>query len=314
VVSLVSLRASFAVRPNRALLRELGLVTAVLGALALWQRVVRAAADSLVPSLDSLSIPAAFVAGGVATGGLFVVGVALLVRAYATRRGVAAGFALPPGEGLRPLALAVLAPAALVCVTALVGAVTGVPYGSLTRTYYGPSPSLVPTLATVGLHVAVLVPCLTLVCQGVVQGSLGRVFDGPRAVVATTLVAGFALTSGVGGLTAVPDAGKLVGAVAFLALLAVGLAASERVDDRRLRRLAFLPALAFVAVTVAAGLGGVGSLAGGLFALTHLVVLGVAAHAYDRTETLLVPAAAYLCLSLSNAAVVVAEGGAAPPF
>jgi hypothetical protein len=42
----------------------LGLVTAVLGALALWQRVVRAAADSLVPSLDPLSILAAFAAVG----------------------------------------------------------------------------------------------------------------------------------------------------------------------------------------------------------------------------------------------------------
>lgn len=60
----MSLRAPFAVRPTRALLRELGLVTAVLGALALWQRVVRAAADSLVPSLDPLSILAAFAAVG----------------------------------------------------------------------------------------------------------------------------------------------------------------------------------------------------------------------------------------------------------
>lgn len=310
----MSLRTPFAVRPNRALLRESVLVTAVLGALALWRRVVHLVADSLVPILDPLSTVAAFVAGGVAAGGLFVAGVALLVRAYAARRGVDAGFALPTREDLRPLALTAAVPVALVCVTALVGTATGVPYGSLTRTHYGPSPSLVPLLATVGVHVAVLVPGLALVCQGVVQGSLRRVFDGPRAVVATTLVAGFALTGGAGGLTAVPEAGKLAGAVVFVALLALTVHASERIAREDLRPLASVPVALFVALAVGSGLTEIDSLAGGLFALTHLAVLGVAAYGYDRSDSLLVPAFAYLCLSLSNAAVVVAEGGSAPPF
>ena len=129
-----------------------------------------------------------------------------------------------------------------------------------------------------------------------------------------SLVAGVALTSGVGELTAVPETRKLAGAVVFLALLAVGLAASDRVADRRLRRLTYLPALAFVAVVLASSLAEISTPAGGLFALTHLAVLGVAAAAYDRSGSLFVPTVAYLCLSLSNAAVVVFEGGAAPPF
>ncbi|MUV58874.1 hypothetical protein [Halogeometricum sp. CBA1124] len=310
----MSLRTPFAVRPNRALLRESVLVTAVLGALALWRRVVHLVADSLVPILDPLSTVAAFVAGGVAAGGRSSpasLSSSARTPPDAASRRVRAPL---PREDLRPLALNRRRPRRLRLRHRAGRDGHGRPVRSLTRTHYGPSPSLVPLLATVGVHVAVLVPGLALVCQGVVQGSLRRVFDGPRAVVATTLVAGFALTGGAGRLTAVPEAGKLAGVVVFVALLALTVLASERIAREDLRPLASVPVALFVALAVGSGLTEIDSLAGGLFAVTHLAVLGVAAYGYDRSDSLLVPAFAYLCLSLSNAAVVVAEGGSAPPF
>jgi hypothetical protein len=179
-------------------------------------------------------------------------------------------------------------------------------------TYYS-DPAAPATLALVGVGTAVAVPCLTATCQVLVQGSLTRAFDGRRAVLATTLVAAFATLSTAGGLTAVPKRGKLAGAAAFVLVLAVLRYAADAADGDRVRSLAAVTASLFATVLLFAGVAGVESLAGGLFALTHLGVLGVAAYAYERTGSLLVPALAYLSVSLSNAAVVlVVEAGGAP--
>lgn len=309
----MSLRTPPVLRPTRPLLRESGLVTAALVVLFCWRWVVETLARPLSSSVAAPAPAVEFALVGAATGGLFVAGVALLVVGYAAARGIDAGLSPPTRADLPLLGLAGAVPAALVGLTLLVGSLTGVPYGSLTMTYYGADPSLAPLVTVVGLGVAVAVPCLALVCQVLVQGSLERAPGGRSAVVPTTLAAGFVVT-GTGGLTAVPDRGKLLGAALFVALLGVAVAAGERVADDRLRALAYLPLAAFVALAVGSGLAEVGSLAGGLFALTHLAVLGVAAHASDRSDSLLVPAVAYLSLSLSTAVAVALSAGSTPPF
>jgi hypothetical protein len=178
-------------------------------------------------------------------------------------------------------------------------------------TYY-PNPASPATLALVGMGTAVAVPCLAATCQVLVQGSLARVFDGGRAVLATTLVAAFATLSTAGGLTAVPERGKLAGAAAFVLALAALRYAADAAGGR-VRSLATLTASLFAAALLLAGVAGVESLAAGLFALTHLAVLGVGAYTYDRTGSLVVPALAYLSVSLAKATVVlVVEAGGTP--
>jgi hypothetical protein len=89
--------------------------------------------------------------------------------------------------------------------------------------------------------------------------------------------------------------------------------AASRTDDRRLRALAALPAAAFVAVVLGATVVETDSLAAGLFGLTNLAVLALAAATYERTDSLAVPAVAYLSLSLSTTTIVlVFEAGLGP--
>lgn len=65
-----------------------------------------------------------------------------------------------------------------------------------------------------------------------------------------------------------------------------------------------VPAALFAALVVLSGVAAVGSVAGGLFALTHLAVLGLAAATYERTGSVAVPAVAYATLLLANRLVV----------
>lgn len=309
----MALHRSPGIRPNRAIAVELGVVASLLVVVSLWQRVVRVVTDSLSAVLGPNAMYGPLPVGGLAGGGLFVVGLAALAGTYASSRGIDVGFERPSGTDLSSIGLAGLGPPLLVGLTELVGSLTGVSYGSLASTYYGTDVPIRPVLAIVGLGLLVGVPSLVLICQVIVQGSVGRVLDGNGAVVLTTLATGFVMTSNTGGLALAPEPGKLVGAVLFVLVLGGGLFVTEHVDPGVIRSLAHLPALLFVALVVVTGVAGIGSVADGLFALTHLGVLGIAAYTYDRSRSLLVPALAYLSLSLASATVLVAvESGQHP--
>lgn len=299
---------------KRPLTTELAVVTAGLVVLFLWSRFVGLAAAwaavESVPTVGWIPVGVAF------AGGLFVLGVVAFAGAFAAVRGVDPGLSLPSRADLRFVGLAVVVPVVLVGVTELVGLRTGVPYSSLTMTYY-PDPAAPSALALVGVGTAVAVPCLAATCQVLVQGSLARAFDGgsesERVVLATTLVAAFATLSTTGGLTTVPERGKLAGAAAFVVALTALRYAADAADRPRVRSLATLTATLFAAALLLPGVAGVESLAAGLFAFAHLAVLGVAAYTYERTGSLFVPALAYLSVSLANAAVVlVVEAGGTP--
>lgn len=309
----MSLHSGFPVRPNRPVAVEFAVVAAVLAVVYLWERLVRLVADPLSAALGPAPAFGWLPVGGLATGGLFLAGLALFARTYASARAIDVGLARPTRAALPLVGLAAATPATLVGVTALAGALTGVPYSSLSMTYYGGGPTA-PVLAVVGLGLLVGVPALVITCQVLVQGSLDLAVEGDRAVVLTTLATGFAMTSH-SGLATAPDPGKLVGAVLFVLVFGAAVLATERIDRSRRRRLAWLPVALFVAFVVGSGVAELDSLAGGLFAVAHLGTLGVAAYTYERGDSLLLPALAYLSLSLATTAVVLGlEAGGAPPF
>lgn len=304
----MSLPTGPGVRSNHPITLEFGAITAVLAGVYLWERTLREVTDPLSTLLGTARGFDGLLVGGLVSGCLFLVGLALFAGTYTASRDVAVGLSLPSPSNRRLLGLAVGAPVVLVGVTALVGSATGVSYGSLTMTSYGADAPTLPVLSIVGLGLFVGVPSLVLICQVLVQGSFERAVGGDGAVVLTTLLTGFVMRSH-SGLATTPDPGKLAGAGLFVFLLGLGAYASEYGDRERPRRLAYLPVLLFVAVVVGSGIVGLGSLAEGLFALTHLAVLGIAAYTYERSGSLLVPALAYLDHSLATSAVVLLESG-----
>jgi hypothetical protein len=288
-----------AIRRARPLAVEFGIVTAVLIGLSLWQRLV----SGVLASVGSP--PGNVLVGGFVSGGLLLLGTLLFTGAYATSRGIDLGLTVPTIADLPAVALAVLVPSTLVALTKLVGVVTGVPYNALTKTAVAADPPLLPVAFIAGLGLLVGVPGLVAVCQVLVQESIDRVVDGDAAVVLTTLATGFVMVSTAGGLTTVPDRGKLAGVAVFVLLLGVALAADTRCNRDWVRWLATAPVVAFAPLVVLSGIAGVDSVAGCLFAATQLATLGVAAYTYDRTDSLYLPALAYASLLLSNRIVIV---------
>jgi len=290
-------------RSARPVAVEFGVVTAALVCVSLWVRLVHEA-------LAAVSGPGAVLGGnpllaGLVNGGVVLAGLVSLAGAYAAVRDVDVGLTIPDATDLPTVVAVALLPPALVACTKLVGVATDVPYNALTKSSVGADAPLGPILLVAGLGLLVGVPSLVVVCQVLVQGGFRRVVDGDAAAAATTLVTGFLLVGDAGGLATVPARGRLAGAAVFAVLLGVAVA-SERVDRRWLRYAALAPALAFVALAVLSGVAGVTTIAGGLFALTQFATLGVAAYAFDRTGSLLVPALAYVSFLLADRAVVVA--------
>ena len=291
-----------ALRSMHPLAVEFGIVTATLACVSLSVRLVPGALSSVFES------PSAFdglLVGGLVNGGLLLAVLVVFAGAYVRVRDIDVGLTLPTASDLPAAAVAVLTPLALVGLTKLVGVATGVPYNALTKSSVAPDAPLRPILRVSGLGLLVGVPTRAVLCQVLVQGSFERVVDGDGAVALTTLLTGFLLVSDAGGLTTVPDRGKLAGAVVFAFLLGVALLVNERADRDWVRVLAAVPAAAFVALVVLSGIAGVGSVAAALFALATLATLGVAAATYHRTRSLLVPALAYASLLFADRAVVI---------
>ena len=283
-------------------------VTALVG-VAFWQLVVRVSLSGVAETLNRSD---GVVAGGVLTGGALLTGLVAYAGVYANYRRLDVGVERPDGGDLPVALVAAVVPAVLVGVTKGVGLLTGVSYGSLTKTGYGASATLSDVLPLAGLELIVGVPALVVVAQVFVQKSFERVSGGGTAVALTTVTTSFVLLHAKRGITVVPEWGRLVGAAVFLVLLEFALHVSGRVERRWAQRLSYAPVVGFVLLVVGAELATVGSVAGGLFVLTHVLVLGVAAVGYDRTGSVFVPALAYLSLLVSNRAVVfVFEAGTA---
>ena len=289
-------------RAEHPVATEFGIVTAALVGVYLWRELV---AELLPTVFGSPPVPGGLLVAGLVNGGVLLAGLAVLVGAYAALRGIDIGLRLPTAADLPVAALAMLTPVLLVALTKLAALATGVPYGSLTKTSVAADAPVLPVLSVAALGLVLGVPALVLVCQVLVQGSFTTVVDADAAVALTILMTGFVMVSSTGRLATVPDPGRLVGAVVLALSLAVALYASDRIDHDRLRYLGYVPVLVFGAIVVLSGVVAIESVAGGLYAATQLAVLGVAAYAYDRSGSILVPTLAYAGLLLANRIVVV---------
>ncbi|MFB6255642.1 MAG: hypothetical protein ABEH58_02775 [Haloplanus sp.] len=291
--------------PDTSIAVEFGVLTATLVCLTLWTRLVGRTISAIVaPTVDGGLLATSLVSGLLSLAGLL-----LFAGAYVRLRDGNTGWRLPAADDLPTVVAAALTPLLLVAVTKLVGVATGVPYTDLMRTAIAADAPLEPILLVAGLALLVGVPPLVVICQLLVQGSVVRVVNGDAAVVLTALVAGFLLVSDTGGLATRPGRGRLAGVVAFAVLLGVAAFADARTDRTSLRYAAIAPVPAFAVLVVLSGVAGVDTLAGGLFTLAHLATLAVAAAAYERTDSLPVPAVAYASLLLANQVVVVLETG-----
>ncbi|WP_338729563.1 hypothetical protein [Haladaptatus sp. DJG-WS-42] len=290
---------SLSSRSIHRVLVELGVVGAMLGVVYLWRQGLRAIAQSHTSVLGSVSV-----VGGFASGFIFLAGLIVFIAAYASIRDVWPGLSLPARPNRIALVLAGIGPLAFVALTKLVGVLTGIPYRTLTKTSYATDAALAPILLIIGLAVVIGVPTLVLICQVLVQGTLRQVFDGTATVILTAVLAGVAMVSTTGGFALAPDLGKLVGTFLLVLTLGIALYATARTQRASIRYLAYLPLVLLAVVILVPGINATDSVAEGLFTLTHLAVFAIAAYTYERSDSLLPPAVAYLSLSLANYAVV----------
>lgn len=301
-------------RSRHPIATELAFVVGALVALVLWEHIARTylfPAVGLAPGGWTFEAVDSLLVSGAVTGALLLAGVVAVAAGYVAARDVAVGGALPvPGRGPE-VAGAVLLPVALVVVTKLVGVLTGTAYSTLVRRSYGAEATAWHAVSMTVLTLFVAVPAAVVVCQVLVQGSFRRAVGDAEAAVLTTLVAGVLLVDPDGGtLDVLPSRGPVLGAVLFVAALAVALYGRERVERPWLRASAYLPVATIVAGTALSGVAAIDTVAGGLFVLVQFAVLGVAADSYERTESLLVPALAYAgFLATSEAVVFLLEAG-----
>jgi len=284
-------------RPWHQFVVEFGLVTGVLVAVALWYRLCGAA-------LAAVGGRSSLLVSGVGFAALFLAGLGAGTVAYATARDIDAGVRLPSPSAWRAVVAAAVVPPAFVALTKLVGVATGVPYNTLTKTAIAADPPLGPVALLAGLTLSIRVPALVLVCQVLVQRGFERSGGDAWAVVATTLVAAFALVGTAGSVTPAPDAGKLAG----LALVAGSLLCwdyASRSERRTVRRLGPVPFTLVLVLLGLAALVSVRSFAGACFAFAQVGTFAVAAEAFRRTDSLLPPALAYASLVVANRVVVV---------
>jgi hypothetical protein len=280
---------------------EIGIVTALLVGVYLWRELVSQVLTTVFgrpPSVGGVFV------SGLVNGGVLLFGLIGFTVAYSRFREIDLGRRLPSRKAVPLVGLAVLTPIICVALTKLVGVVTGVPYNALTKTSIAADASVLPILLIAGLGLIIGVPMLVVICQVLIQASFEQVVSADTAIVLTTAVAGFVMVSNTGGLATVPELGKLIGAIAFTLSLGVAVYANERLENDWLRYLGFAPVVFVTAIIVFAGIAEVGTVAGGVFAVTQLAVLGIAAYTYDRTASLLAPALAYAALLLANRIVV----------
>lgn len=156
--------------------------------------------------------------------------------------------------------------------------------------------------ARVLVRASLFVAGMVLLYHALVQGALQQVFGGDRtlAVVVTTLLGGYLVTP------TVPTYGTFANgpwlflwgeraavAVVFVLALWVAVYADERVDDSLVRALSRAPAAAALALATFVLAVEAGSSYGAVVAVTRAATVGVAAVAYDGTESLVAPALVY---------------------
>lgn len=282
---------------QRAFVVELGIVVASLVGFYAFTVALDTVLDPYFLDSDTTLL--------IVRSALALAGMGVLATSYASWRGYSLPVSLPDRTEGRLIGVAVAGTAVLATLPFLLLALrmdVGVSHVTSTVSDVG-GVFLNRTL----IRIALFVPGMVLLYHGLVQGALQRVFGHDRdlAVVVTTLLGGYLVTPKVVTYGTFPNGPWLYlwgtrAAVAVLFVLALGVAvcADERTDDGRVRVLTLLPALATLALaalvlTVAAEFPG-----GALVVMTRAAVVGVAAYAYDRTESTVTPTLVYATFAI----------------
>ena len=253
-------------------------------------------------------------------GVLVLAGIGMLATSCAFWRGYSLPVSLPDRTDGRLIGAAVAGTAALATLPFLLLALrTGVGVSHVTS-----------TVADVDgvfsnrslIRIALFVSGMVLLYHGLVQGALQRVFDHDRnfVVVVTTLLTGYFTTPKVVAYGTFHNGPWLhlwetraVVAVLFVFALGVAVYADERTDDGRVHALALLPALATLALAALVLAVEADLPDGAPVLMIRTAVVGVAAYAYDRSESMATPTLVYLTFAvvstvLHSAAVVAVLG------
>ncbi|MFC6614557.1 hypothetical protein ACFQAS_06240 [Halopenitus salinus] len=281
---------------------EFGIVAVMLTGLFVLQRTVAEVMAVLLappPAGDGILV------SGLLRGLLLVSSVVVFGYVYVSARGIAVRRSVPTRSDLPTVAFAAAVPLGLAGVTKLAGSLTGVPYNGLVMASYAADASPLPIALVAAVGILTSVPILVVVSQMLLQGSFERVMATDEAIVATTVVASVVFTSSTGSVTAIPEPERVVVIGCFALLGALAVYGTDRFAGRDRRRfLAFVPLAAFSLLAVLSAIAAIGSITEGLYAIAHLATFGVAAYAYDRTDSPIAPAIAYVSLLVANVAIV----------
>lgn len=281
---------------RRAVVVELAVVGALAGAMQLYAMLLDDALDPYFLDSD--------VELWVLHGALYLAGLGVLAIAYGSVRGVSYPLSIPGRARSRVVGVAVAGAAVLASLSYLPFAVQSGPELAAALASTTPRTLL---FGRTPFGLAVFVPSMALLYHGLVQGGFRRAFDRERAVVATTVVGGYlaipssALPVGIFRGPWLHAAGNraAVGALCVLTL-AIAVYWSEGVDDDRVRALAVVPlalALTLVGITLA---GSVDRLVELVPMVSRMALVGVAAYAYDGTDSLLGPALVYAAFAATS--------------
>lgn len=279
---------------------ELSLMLLVLVATTMWQALVVRVYGPLVDAVPSWP-DAPFVFGGLLAYGL---GAGVVAVVYARARGVEIPVGRPARGSLASVALAAFAPPALVAGAVLAGDAAGVTARSMTQSSYGVSVSPF-FLARVVVVPAVLAGVgLALLFHGAVQGTLRELVAPDHAAALTALAA--ALYYLFDAPSVRDPATLIVFLLGSAVLVSVGYAAGLLYRDAvgGSVRDAFddpgaVPVAAVAALGALALLGNVDGLSDAVHLCLRVAVVGVAAHAYERTRSVWVPALALAAFRVS---------------
>lgn len=286
------LRASIDDVVQRAFAVELGIVIVLVVAFSAYTIALDMVLDPYFLDSDTALL--------IVRSALVLAGIGVLATSLAAWRGYSLSVSLPNRTDGRLLVTVMAGTAVLATLPfTLLVVRMDVGVGHITSTMSGlGGVFLTRPLIRMTLFVAGMV----LLYHGVVQGALQRVFGHDRdlAVVVTTLLGGYMVAPTVvtyGTFATGPwlFLWGLRAAVAVLFVLALGVAvyATERGDDGRLHELAMLPVLATLVLTVFVLTIAAGSPTGVLVLVARASVVGVAAYAYNRTESIVSPALVY---------------------
>lgn len=282
--------------------RETTLATLVLAGFALLWDLVSGPPDAVVGLVPDLGDPAtSLLVTGLVGGSLFLVPVTLLAVGYVRVRDVPVALEWPGPADLPLVAVAAVGPPSLALAVDAVADATGTSTSAVSGTFATAQGQVPLFLVLTALALLVTLPVYLLAAHVVVQSSLRRVASGPVSVALTTAIVGAPTLWGPSGLF---SRNVVLAAALFVPAVALAVLARDRFDRASPRYLGHAPLAAFVVLVPVDFLWFAGGLAEVTYPLAQVAVVGFGAYAYERTDSLALPALALAGFEVATGAIV----------